>query len=229
MITKSFIHTKNNNEMAELMHNKKTYAFAGYVSIAGAISMLIGAAFWGASGTDLWQALAGNQMETYLSQLNSVRQMLVINTFFWVLGVLLLATAGTLMSGFCISNPGLAQMGMIFMRTAASVAIVSFIAMLALAFYSNSIEVASIIGWLGARLDDIATMLIIGFGPLCLSIAGKGDWVPRWLKVWGLLAGLTGFLGLTGLLTGNVSLGFIIIPFGLGWMIAAGVVLIKKK
>jgi len=45
----------------------------------------------------------------------------------------------------------------------------------------------------------------------------------------GVLAGLTGFLGLIGLLTGIVPLGFIIIPFGLGWMIAAGVVLIKKS
>ena len=215
--------------MKEHLHNKKTYAFAGYVSIAGAISMLIGAAFWGASGTDIWQALADNQMETYLSQLNAVRQLLVINTSLWVMGVLLMATAGTLMSGFCIVNPGLGQMGMVFMRTAASIAIVSFITMLALAFYSNSVEVASITGWIGARLDDIATMLIIGFGPLCISIAGKGDWVPPWLNIWGFLAGATGFLSVIGLLTGIVPLSFIILPFGLGWMIAAGIVLIKKQ
>ncbi|HMQ08879.1 MAG TPA: hypothetical protein PKC30_16380 [Saprospiraceae bacterium] len=201
---------------------------AGILSIAGAVSMLIGAGFWGASDTDLWQALADNQMEIYLTQLSEVRQLLVINTFFWVLGVLLMATAGTLMAGYCKSNPGLATMGKVFMRTAASVAIVSFVAMLALAFYPGSAEIASITGWMGARLDDIATMLIIGFGPLCLSIAGKGDWVPRWLNIWGYLAGFTGFLGLIGLLTGNVPLSFVIIPFGIGWMIAAGVVLIRK-
>ncbi len=215
--------------METLTHDKRTYVFAGYVSIAGAVSMFIGAAFWGASGTDLWMALADNQMEAYLSQLNPVRTLLVINTCFWVLGVLLLATAGTLMSGFCISNRGLAQMGMVFMRTAASVAIVSFLAMLSIAFYSNAVEVATITGWLGARLDDIATMLIVGFGPLCISIAGRRDWVPRWLGIWGFLAGFTGLLGVIGLLTGIVPLGFIIIPFGLGWMIAAGIVLIKKS
>jgi hypothetical protein len=220
--------SKHNYAMEKFQYNKRTFVFAGYVSVSGAVSMLIGAAFWGASGTDLWQALADKQMEAYLSQLEAVRQMLVINTFFWVLGVLLIATAGTLMSGFCISKPGLAQMGMVFMRTAASVAIVSFLAMLALAFYSKPVEAASITGWLGARLDDIATMLLIGFGPLCLSIAGKGDWVPRWLNIWGFLAGFTGILGIIGLLTGIVPLGFIIIPFGIGWMIAAGVVLIKK-
>jgi hypothetical protein len=214
--------------MTELINNKKTYVFAGYVSIAGAISMLIGAAFWGASGTDLWVALADNQMEAYLSQLTAARHMLVINTTFWVLGVLLLATAGTLMSRFCISRPGLAHMGMVFMRTAASIAIVSFIAMLALAFYSNSVEVASIMGWTGARLDDIATMLLVGFGPMCISFAGKSEWVPRWLVVWSILAGLAGLVGIVGLLTGIVPLGFIIIPFGIGWMIAAGIVLISK-
>lgn len=215
--------------MAELSYNKKTQAFAGYLSIAGAVSMLIGAAFWTASGTDLWQALADNQMETYLSQLPSVRQLLVINTFFWVLGVLLLATAGKLMGGFCISNPALARMGMEVMSTAAPLAIVSFIAMLSLAVLSPSADLATITGWIGARLDDLATNLIIGFGPLCLAIAGKGDWVPGWLVLWGYLAGLTGFLGVIGMLTGAVALGFIIIPFGIGWMIAAGVVLVKRS
>jgi hypothetical protein len=170
--------------MSERTQHNKTNSFAGKTAIAGAISMLIGAAFWGASGTDLWQALADNQMETYLAQLPEVRQLLVVNTSFWVLGVLLMATAGTLMAGFCISNPGLAQMGKTLMRTAASVAIVSFVVMLSLVFYSNSVEIASITGWIGTKLDGIATTLIIGFGPLCISIAGKDDWVPRWLNIW---------------------------------------------
>ncbi|SHN35134.1 hypothetical protein SAMN04488057_1257 [Cyclobacterium lianum] len=208
---------------------RKKQAFAGYVSIAGALSMLIGAAFWAASGTDLWQAIADSQMEDYLSNLDSVRHLLVINTFFWILGVILLATAGTLMAEFCDSRPALAQMGMVFMRTACSIAIVSFIAMLALAFHHQSLAAASLTGWVGARLDDIATMMLIGYGPLCLSISGVREWVPRWLNTWGLLAGLAGLIGLIGLLTGTVILGFIIIPFGIGWMIAAGLVLIKRS
>lgn len=211
------------------MVNKKTLTFAGGISIAGAVSMLIGAAFWGASGTDLWQALADNQMESYLSKLPDARQLLVVNTFFWVLGVLLMATAATLMAGLCSLNTGLAQLAKVFARTGASVAIVSFIIMLSLAIITPSADVAVLIGWIGARLDDIATMLIIGFCPLCLSIAGKADWVPGWLKGWGYLAGITGLLGIISLLTGIVALGFIIIPFGIGWMIAAGIVLLKTK
>lgn len=209
--------------------NRKTLAFAGRVSIAGAVSMLIGAAYWGASGTDLWQALASMEMETYLAQLPPVKPLLVINTCFWILGVLLMATAGTMMAGFCIANPGLSEMGRVFMRTGASVAIVSFLAMLSLAVLIPAPEVAVVTGWIGARLDDIATMLIIGFGPLCLSIAGKQDWVPGWLAVWGYLAGITGLLGVIGMLTGMIALGFIIVPFGIGWMIAAGVVLIRTS
>ncbi len=211
------------------MATRKTWTFAGGVSIAGAISMLIGAACWGASGTDLWQALATYQMENYLSQLPEVRQLLVINICFWILGALLMATAGTLMAGFCTSNRGLAQMAKVFSGTGASIAIVSFITMLSLAIVIPSSDVATVVGWIGARLDDIATILIVGFSPLCLSIAGKGEWVPGWLLIWGYLAGITGFLGIISMLTGIVVLGFIIVPIGIGWMIAAGIVLVKKS
>lgn len=211
------------------MKNKKTLALAGGVSIAGAVSMLIGAAFWGASGTDLWQALATSQMESYMSKLPEASQLLVVNTSFWVLGVLFLATAGTQMAGFCNSNPGLGQMAKVFSGTGASIAIVSFVTMLSLAIVAPSEEIATVIGWIGARLDDIATLLIIGFSPLFLSIAGKDDWVPGWLKIWGYLAGTTGLLVIIALMTGMIELGFIIIPFGIGWKIAAGVLLIKKS
>ena len=214
--------------MAELSH-KKAMAFAGSVSIAGAISMFIGAAFWGASGTDLWQALASSQMEIYLSQLPSARHLLVINTCFWILGVLLIATAGSLMSGFCVSKPWLAQFPLVFLRSAAPMGIIAFIIMLSLAIHPPTVDSANNIGWIGARLDDLATILIVGISPLFLSISGRADWVPRWLAVWGYLAGITGLLGVISMLTGVVALGFVIIPFGLGWMIAAGVVLIRKK
>lgn len=210
------------------MTNKKTMTFAGLVSITGAITMLIGAACWGASGTDLWQALANRQLESYLSLLPSVKPLLVVNTTFWTLGALIMVSALTLMSGFCVSSPGLAQMAKVFAQTGVSLAIVSFIVMLSLAIVDPSVEVATIIGWIGARIDDTATVLIIGFSPLFLSIAGKRDWVPRWLSIWGYFAGITGVLSIISMLTGIVALGFIIIPFGIGWMIAAGIVLAKK-
>ena len=211
------------------MANQQTWAFTGSISIAGAVSMLTGAALWGASGTDLWQALANDQMEEYMSLLPGAKQLLVMNTSFWVLGVLLMATAISLMADFITSSRGFAQMAKVFSRIGASIAIVSFIMMLSLSIVNPPLEVATIIGWVGTRIDDIATMLIIGFSPLCLSNAGKSDWVPGWLSVWGYLAGICALLGIISLFTGITALGFIIIPIGIGWMIAAGVVLIKKR
>lgn len=215
--------------MEELSNKKKTQVFAGYVSIAGAVSMLVGAALWGATETDLWQALANNQMESYLSQLEPVKQLLVANTIFWIIGVLLFGTAGTIMSSFCTSSPRLAQLALVLMRSAIPIAIVSFIIMLSLAIHPPEVDSANTIGWIGTRLDDLATILIIGASPLLLSIAGRTDWIPGWLSVWGYLAGIAGFLGIVSLLTGQVALGLIILPFGIGWMIAAGIVLFRKK
>lgn len=210
-------------------YNNRTLAFAGHISIAGAVSMLIGAAFWVASGTDVWQALSDGAMEDYLSQLPAVRSLLVVNTSFWILGVLLIATAASLMADAITSRQGLAQMGKLFSRTGASLGIVSFIMMLSVAIGNPPVDIATMTGWIGARLDDIATMLIVGFSPLCLSLAGKTEWVPRWLVVWGYVAGICGVLSIIALITGIVALGFIIIPFGIGWMIAAGTVLVKRS
>ncbi|MFZ1705038.1 MAG: hypothetical protein WAT79_11885 [Saprospiraceae bacterium] len=214
--------------MTELKHDKKTLTLVGYVSIFGSVSMLIGAGLWGSTGTDLWQSLATNQMDTYLNQIEPVKQWLVANTIFWTVGVLLLGIAGSFMSKFCVSNPQLALFQLVFVRSAVPMAIVSFVIMLSLAIHPPNIETAYLIGWIGTRIDDIATILIIGVSPLFLSMAGKSDWVPRWLLIWGYLAGFSGFLAVISLLTGQVALGFIIIPIGIGWMIAAGVAIIKK-
>ena len=215
--------------MEEKSNKKKTQVFAGYVSVAGAVSMLAGAALLQASGTDLWYALADNQMESHLIQLNPVKQLLVANTIFWIIGVLLLGTAVSFMSGFCSSKPRLPHLTVAFIRSAVPVAIVSFILMLSLAIHPPAVESAINIGWIGTRLDGVATILIIGASPLFLSIAGRADWVPGWLAAWGYLAGVAGLLGIIGMLTGIVDLEMIIIPFGIGWMIAAGVVLIRKS
>lgn len=191
--------------------------------------MFIGAAFWGSSGSDLWQALANQQMESYLNQLGPVKSLLVANTIFWTIGALFLGIAVSMMSGFCISKTSLAQIALTCALTAVPMAIVAFIIMLSIAINSPSEDIATIIGWIGARLDDIATMLIVGASPFFLSLAGRRDWVPGWLVLWGYLAGITGLLSVISILTGIVALGFIIIPIGLGWMIAAGIVLLRKR
>lgn len=215
--------------MTELLHDKKTISITGYMAFFGAISMFIGAGFWGGSGTDLWQTLENHLMDDYLAQLEPVRQMLVIGTFFWSLGVLLLGTAITLMSGLSSAKRGLAKVVLVCVQSAVPVAIVSFITMLSLAIHPPSVEVAYVVGWIGARLDDIATVLIIGAGPLFLSLIGRGHWVPGWLVVWGYIAGLCGLMAIVGLMINFSAIGFILIPFGMGWMLASGIILIRRK
>ncbi len=132
------------------------------------------------------------------------------------------------MAGFCVSSPRLAQLTLVCIRSAVPISIVSFIIMLSLAIHPPAVDNASTLGWIGARLDDFATVLIVGASPLFISLAGKADWVPGWLSKWGYLAGIAGLLSIVGMLTGVVPLSFIIIPFGLGWIMAAGIVLVKK-
>ena len=84
-------------------------------------------------------------------------------------------------------------------------------------------------GWIGARADDLATALIIGIGPLFLSLAGHGEWVPTWQLRFGGLAGVVGVLSVAFLyLPGMAAYSLIILPVGMGWMIAAGVVLLRQ-
>jgi hypothetical protein len=95
---------------------------------------------------------------------------------------------------------------------------------------ATGVAIANVVGWIGARADDLATALIIGLPPLFLSIAARDEWMPTWLVWWGYLAGVVGLLSLVVLyIPALASLGLLIIPFGMGWMLAVGVVLLRRK
>lgn len=197
--------------------------------------MLIGAALWGASGTDLWTALANGEMEAYIAKLAPAKTLLVANTCFWILGVILMGIAGNMMTDLCLRKRSMAIAASTCMKIAVPVAIVSFMTMLAPALHiapdtsPGAVSLATVVGWTGSRLDDLATVLVIGAGPLFFSLAGYGEWAPKWLRNWGILAGIAGLAAILGeFIPGAIALTFIIIPFGIGWMIAAGVVLTKK-
>ena len=219
-----------------------TYArLGGLTALSGAIIMIIGALLQFSSGTDLWAALAGGDMVGYLAAVVGVKAQLVANLTFWIVGVLLLGTAVNYLVNLCTQREPMAQVARVCVGTAVPLAIISFIAMLALVVQiapttlvadtaATGVAIANVVGWIGARADDLATALIIGLPPLFLSIAARDDWMPTWLVWWGYLAGVVGLLSLVVLyMPALAGLGMLIIPFGMGWMLAVGVVLLRRK
>ena len=94
----------------------------------------------------------------------------------------------------------------------------------------QAVAMANVAGWIGIRADDLATALIIGLAPFFLSLAARGGWMPSWLAVWGYLAGIVGLLStVVYLIPSLAGMGLLIVPVGMGWMIAAGIVLPRQK
>lgn len=216
--------------------NRSTIQLGGYAAIVGCVTMIVGAALWGTSGTDLWAALDNGAMAGYLVATEAVKSQLVANLSVWILGVLVLGVAGSTLAALCTQRRPLAKVALVCYQTAVPLAIASYIAMLAVVVLlsgessATAVSMAEVVGWMGARADDLATALIIGIGPLLISLAGRDEWVPTWLLRWGFLAGAVGIFSIFVLyLPGMSKFGFIILPIGMGWMIAAGVVLLRQN
>jgi hypothetical protein len=212
---------------------KKT---AGTLGIAGAIVMFAGAAFWGASGADIWEALKSDNMEAYISQLSRAETFLAINTCLWILGALVLGAAISLISAIEGNAAIPSSLARTAVTAAVPLAILSFITMASLPFTlsaevsSHSVQLVKTIGWIGTKADGLATFLLIAVCPTCLSLAGKTTWAPRWLTRWGYVAAFAGALLLIAEIAPSLQdLMYPVIPIGLGWIIAAGIVLVRKS
>lgn len=208
---------------------------AGLAAIGGAIIMFIGAGLYFSSGTDLWAAVGGD-MSGYLVAVGTVKAQLVANLTFWIAGVFVLGTTVSAMANLSDGSGLAVQIARLCAFTAVPLAILAFIAMLSLVVQiapdasETSVALANVVGWIGVRADDLATALIVGFAPFFLVLAGRKVWAPGWLVGWGTLAGLVGLLSLVVLYIPPLAqMGFLIIPVGLGWMVAAGVVLLRHS
>ena len=214
-----------------------TLRLGGYTAIGGAVTMIIGAILWGTSGTDLWAALDTGDMAGYLTAVGALKPQLIANLTFWIIGVLILGVAGQTLATISAPLSTLAKAGQTCYAIGVPLVVVAYIAMLVLIVQiapdtsATSVALAKVIGWIGARADDLATALILGFGPLFFSLAGRDAWTPGWLVLWGYLCGGVGLFSLITLYLGVPtlsSLAFIIIPIGLIWLIATGVVLLRR-
>lgn len=218
-------------------NNSTTIRIGAYTAITGAVTMLIGAALWGASGADLDQALANGELSNYLTAAGEARQLLVANLTLWIMGVFILGIAGTAMANLCVRRQAIAQVAKFNFATSVPLVIAAYVAWLAVVVQiapqttPSAVLLAEVVGWFASRADWVATILIIGIGPTLISLAGRGDWVPTWLARWSIVTAIAGLLTAVAMLTGGSGLstyGFLIIPAGVGWMLAAGIVLLRR-
>ncbi len=210
-----------------------TRRVAGIAAIAGGACMLIGAALWAASGADLDAALADGTMSEYLVDAASSTGLLVANLSFWIVGVTLIAIAGTALTAMDREQGVIHAAARTTYLIAAPVAIAAFTAWLALVRIAGnattSPALAESLGFFASRADWIATVLLIGFGPLLVAMAGRETWVPKWLARWSRVAAGAGLLTVVAMYTDQLSsYGFLIVPIGIGWTIAAGIVALRS-
>jgi hypothetical protein len=220
----------------EKQHEKNAARLGAYTTLLGSICMLAGAAIWGASGTDIDQALYDGNMMRYLKESLASQNILIVNLSLWVLGVILLGIGATMMAMLSEQNPVLAQLVRYNYWIAVPLVVTSYMAWLAVVVRltaSTSPEAAAIAeaaGWFAVRADWVGTVLVLGTGPVLITAAGRGIWAPNWLRVWSFIALFAGLLTTVAQYAGGLTTyGFLIIPVGMGWMIGAAVTLFRRK
>lgn len=217
------------------MDREATAHWGGYACIAGSLVMIAGAVCKIASGVDLDASLAAGDLGGYLSGVAQVELIVVANLSLWIVGVFGLGTAGVMLAAMGRSRSVAARWGKLCYTTAVPLAMAAFVAWLAIVVQlsgsgsATEVAIAEVVGWFASRADWTATVLVVGLGPLLVSLAGRGDWVPRWLLVWSFLAAGTGGLTVLAMFVGGLTgYGFLIVPVGLGWTIAAGIVALRE-
>jgi len=216
--------------------NLQTAFKAGaYATLIGAICMLAGAALWGSTGADLDKALDTGELANYLTIANENMTPLIANISLWIFGVILIGIGATMMTIVSKQRPVIAKIAQYNYWIAVPIAVVSYVAWLAVIVRisahstETSAAIAEAVGWFASRADWIATILIVGTGPALIASAGKNDWVPNWLRICSFITLFAGLLTLLAMYAGRLTTyGFLIIPVGIAWLIAASIVMFKQ-
>lgn len=214
-----------------------TTRLGAYTAIGGSVCALTGTAFWAAAGADIDVALAGGDIANYLTTAGENTFLLVANLTMWILMVFLLGIAATAMTSLSEQRPTLARVALYCYWTGVPLVIGAYVAWLAIVVQiapdtsPAAVLVTAVVGWFASRADWVATILIVGIGPTLISLAGRDDWVPVWLLRWSFVTAVAAVLNAVAMLTGGSGLstyGFLVVPIGVGWMIAAGIVLFRR-
>ena len=175
-------------------------------------------------------------MATFLTTAGANSRLLVANLTLWIVMVLLMGIAATAMTSLCETRHVTAQVARFCYWVGSPLVIGAYVAWLAIVVQvapdtsPAAITLAKAMGWFASRADWVATILIIGIGPTFISLAGRDAWVPRWLFRWSFATAVAGLLTALAMFTGGSGLGsygFLIVPVGVGWMVAAGIVLLR--
>ncbi|MBK9018060.1 MAG: hypothetical protein IPM82_30690 [Saprospiraceae bacterium] len=173
---------------------EKTATRTGAMALLlGSICMLAGAAIGISSGTDLDQSLYDSNMAGYLGGSLDTQNLLILNLSLWILGVALLG-AGAAMTAL-LSRQNLVPATLVKYNywIAVPLVLVSYMAWLAVVVRTSAsaspeaAAIAETVGWFAVRADWVGTVLVLGTGPVLISSAGKGIWVPNWLRVWSFI------------------------------------------
>lgn len=198
--------------------------------------MISGAILKQLSGVDLDAALSQGAMDRYLEAAAAQTPILVGNLSLWIVGVLFFGVAAAALARCCRRRPAWGQVAQFCYWTAVPLAIGAFVAWLALVVQlapgatGEQVAAAEALGWWASRADWIATDLVVGIGPLVFSLAGRGDWNPSWLAWLALAAGAAAAMNVLAMFTDALtSYGFLIVPVGLAWSLAAGVHLVRQR
>lgn len=215
--------------------DKSATKIGAFTALLGSVCMLAGAAIWGASGADIDVSLAANDLIGYISAANESKTLLITNLSIWIVGVLFLGVAASMMTYLSRENQILSIIARYNYWVGTPIVVISYMAWMAVVVRLTSFEpssvvaIADVVGWFASQADWVATVLVLGTGPVFLSHAGKNSWVPKWLLVWSYFCLVAGFLNILAMYLGGLSTyGFLIIPVGMGWMVASSVVLFKK-
>lgn len=73
------------------------------------------------------------------------------------------------------------------------------------------------------RLDDIATIALIGCGPVFLALSSP-SWMGPWLRRTAWIVGVAASPAVVAIFTySQMTYGFLLVPVGLIWTLSAGI------
>lgn len=214
------------------------YKAAGWTTIIGVIIMLAGTGFWAASGADIDVAAESNAIGEYLTKVAGNGTLLTINLGMWIIGVVVLSLGGIMLARLGDQDSPGTDVARFAFTTAPAAAMVVYTTWLGivLGLAPAYVAGASVEGGAAALVhatslgDWVMTIPVLSLGTAAVALAGRHSWVPRWLFRWGMLTIVTGALTAAGLIfNARTALVTPILPVGMGFLVAAGVVAIRRS